>query len=471
MPKGKKKEDTGCEATPVLKDLGDLAGRLKTVLPAIKVKNIKAFYDDYSKPPPPPPPPAPEPEENEEVEEIKEEEPEEEDSDIIESSDDESLIRRAGKPREKQQDGCCTSKCQVTCKKLPREKKIRDQKAKLEEMLYDSYKNTKNTQEYFTPTLYHVREPPVAPLRQTESGRQRQCVGPAGGAEQCKTRSKAEHRFGIKQFKTLFPLIIKICDPDPESEKVAPEVFFGWMVNSGLRADFTIDLCIKLLDTFYEEKEKEDRKLTSEEVMFACQNPKEYIKVAFSPSKLEEALNDWGEEFKKISRPPNEDEVENKEFQQRIFELDDRVSKLDMARPRFDQTLRRASGAARLHHNLETFKVDTQQPSHVNMMDQFVKFKREMDDNELLRDHQDSPYAVNNMLREMNSLARQRAVFEDSVEKDRRRKLRNLRLVRNQPLPEDNKPSPCNCHNDDNSPKTACQTRAELKEKAKDFDL
>ncbi len=43
-------------------------------------------------------------------------------------------------------------------------------------------------------------------------------------------RSKVEHRFGIQQLKTIFPLILKICDPDPESKRVAPEVFFGWMV-------------------------------------------------------------------------------------------------------------------------------------------------------------------------------------------------------------------------------------------------
>lgn len=457
MPK--KKADVGCDATKTLKELQDVCLHLKQTLPSLKVKNIKAFYEDYSTPPPPPPPPKQESDEEEEEEEI--EIPE--DSEVVESSEDEDLVRRKGKPPKKQKDGGCESQCQVTCKTLPKSKKIYDQKTRLEEVLVEGYRLTKNTQEYYTPDKYKVKEAPVTPLKQTESGRRRECVGPSGGMKKCWKSRNVEKRFGIKQFKKIFPMIVRISNPDDEG-KVSPEDFFSCMMDSGLHSKFSIDLSIKLLDRLYQARDY--RELSVQELMFACQYPRKYIGLVQNYNFLEAAIDEWSKEFERFDALPDPPQYFKEKALKPHLEQDEIEMKMTKVKkhrgPRFDQTLRRASGAARLHHNLETFKMGPEQPTHVNVMYQFVKFRKEMDNQDWLRNQQDSPYSASNMLREMNSLSRQRAVFENKTIQDRLRKLRN-----NNPAPD---MKGCGCHHGDGRKKTACETRNLLKDRARDLD-
>lgn len=455
MPK--KTKDVGCEATPLLKDVRELMDTLAKSLPCIKVKNIKAFYEDYLeslKPPPPPPPPPP----------VKSEsfsfEATENVDDIIE--EDEEEVKPPARMRRQRKDGCCNSQCEVTCKKTKKPKKPDDPEKQLQDWLRTSYKNTINTQEYYTPDCYRVKETPVLPVKQTENGRTKQCVGPAGGEKKCKVRSeKMRDLFGIQQIKKLFPVLVRIMDTESE-QKVKPEDFFAYIMESGLHPSFTLNKSIKLLDKLYEVRE--ERELSIDELMFAIQKPTTYLKKTVKSKYCREAtLDKWGTKFDwfgKPEDPPNyvKKRVENEKLAKYHAKQKEKKKMVDRT-PRFDSTLRRASGAAALHHHIESFKMGPDVPAQVNMMRQFLRFKKEMDDTEWLRDKQDHPYAANNNLREMAELQRLKDIYEGKVVKDRERKRRNYRNVYDPPGMKG-----CGCYHGGGSKKTACHTRNKLKD-------
>lgn len=205
----------------------------------------------------------------------------------------------------------------------------------------------------------------------------------------------------VEQLKKIFPLLARV-ELSQGSKPIKAEELLGAIKEGKMPlAHFHLNTAIKICN-IWNKAQEEERKIELDEAIFAIQKPKIYIKLNNEGrmDTLATAVENWVIKFAKLARRPTPPKLPRRSITANPPKLEGRTvnGKTFTAEDPHGSTLKHLMQISTM-----TNATNTENPSVSTIYQNAIK---EFQTHECLQGKEDSPYAPNSMLPEMNKLTK-----------------------------------------------------------------